>query len=81
MKHDINGRAFRLDQVELRKHDARMDAGCLVCRSAVPGRVCPDCYTCIACQPGCDECAEARGLSAHPRIPRLSPRKPPGGDK
>jgi hypothetical protein len=37
-----------------------MDRGCLVCHSAAPGRVCPDCYVCIACSPGCDECAPTR---------------------
>ena len=42
------------------EHAERMRQGCLVCGSAVPGRVCPDCYVCRACQPGCDECAPAR---------------------
>lgn len=37
-------------------HRARMDAGCLKCRAAAFGRVCPYCYVCRTCGPGCDEC-------------------------
>lgn len=48
------------DQASLREHNRRMEAGCLCCHSAAPGRVCPDCFVCIACAPGCDECVPAR---------------------
>jgi hypothetical protein len=50
-------RHFLLKEVRaLEAHDARMANGCLVCGCAIPGRVCPDCYVCIACAPKCDEC-------------------------
>lgn len=48
------------DAAALVSHNSRMERGCLVCKSAVVGRVCPDCYTCVACGEGCDECASAR---------------------
>lgn len=61
----LNGNAEQFRAVRQRMdsvpyHNAHMEAGCLVCRSAVPGRICPDCYVCIACAPGCDECAPLR---------------------
>lgn len=58
-----HARALTRDIVEsdLSAHDARMEAGCLKCGSAVPLRLCPDCYVCVACGPGCDECAPLRG--------------------
>lgn len=46
--------------MSLERHNARMEAGCLLCHSAAPGRVCPDCYLCRACGQGCDECADVR---------------------
>lgn len=48
------------DQKELAEHNRRMGQGCLMCRAAAPGRVCPDCYICVACGPGCEECAQVR---------------------
>lgn len=48
------------DQAALREHDRRVANGCLVCHSARSDRLCPDCYVCIACSPGCEECAPAR---------------------
>jgi hypothetical protein len=45
---------------EIKLHDIRMAAGCVKCHSAVPGRVCPDCFHCRACGSGCAECAEQR---------------------
>lgn len=74
---------FRNDQLELSRHNERMDRGCLVCRSAVTGRVCPDCYVCVSCLPGCDVCAgvRRRRTSDYPSYPstrtiRLPKRKP-----
>lgn len=52
------------DQAGLRDHNRRMDRGCLACGAAAPGRVCPDCNVCIACSPGCDECAPVRKRGA-----------------
>ena len=52
---------FEMDQRAREAHVDRMANGCLVCRSARPGRLCPDCYTCLACPAGCDECADRRG--------------------
>lgn len=54
------GERRRHELLQLRRHDARMEADCLVCHTAIPGRVCPDCYLCRACGQGCDECAEVR---------------------
>jgi hypothetical protein len=51
---------YRADQPALAAHTTRMDAGCLECRAAVLGHVCPDCYLCRSCGEGCDECAEVR---------------------
>lgn len=58
------------DQNNLYDHNRHMERGCLVCRAATTDRLCPDCYVCRACQPGCDEC---RGITPPPRIP---PNKP-----
>jgi hypothetical protein len=49
-------RAVRQRKENVPDHNARMEAGCGVCRSAVPGRVCPTCYVCIACLPNHDDC-------------------------
>jgi hypothetical protein len=41
--------------------EKRMRAGCLTCdRSGGPGVVCPDCYSCVKCGPGCVECRQYR---------------------
>jgi hypothetical protein len=49
------------DQANKRDHDRRMARGCRICGSAVPGRVCPDCYACLSCEQACDECAPVKG--------------------
>lgn len=33
---------------------------CEKCGHALPGEVCPDCFTCRACTPGCIECLPYR---------------------
>jgi len=50
---------------KIEAHNERMAHGCRLCASAVPGRVCPDCYVCIACtrgghDSGCEECRRLR---------------------
>jgi hypothetical protein len=62
----VKARSEQLDAeaLALVTHDVRMTRGCLVCGTAVPGRVCPDCYTCRACGAGCDDCIDLR-----PRLP------------
>jgi len=34
------------------EHSKRLRKGCTRCHSAVPGRICPDCFICCACKPG-----------------------------
>jgi hypothetical protein len=59
----------RFERQALSDHDGYMARGCLICHSAVLNRTCPDCYTCLACGLGCDECADLR--------PSLKPKPKP----
>jgi len=55
------GQQLEADAQALTSHVARMEAGCLSCGTAVIGRICPDCYLCVACGPGCDWCHDHEG--------------------
>ena len=45
---------------QIEAHNERMHKCCIRCRDAPLGRVCPDCYLCLDCGEGCDECGPLR---------------------
>lgn len=60
-----------LIEAELRAHDERMARGCTKCGEKRVGRVCPDCYRCRTCRPGCHECSQV--IAAYRRSNKPSP--------